>query len=278
MSVISSTLFVTDLDGTLLNDCSRVSPSSAALLNELSRRGAAITVATARTPATVSRLLDGIHLNPPLIVMTGAATWQPRGNVYTDLSPMLPATASHVLDVCRSHGVEPFVYSLGADGIIHVSHPGAMSPGEKRFVDERRHLPLKRFHLGLERAPEGDVALLFAMGPRDNIFAVADLLRVNVDCSVSAYVDIFGRDTGILEVFAPGVSKAAAITRLAARLGKSRTVVFGDNLNDIPMMTTATEAYAVGNALDEVKAVATEVIGTNLTDAVATTISRLCGI
>ena len=48
-----STLYVSDLDGTLLNPDSRVSERSAAILNRLVERGVMFTPATARTPATV---------------------------------------------------------------------------------------------------------------------------------------------------------------------------------------------------------------------------------
>jgi hydroxymethylpyrimidine pyrophosphatase-like HAD family hydrolase len=82
-------------------------------------------------------------------------------------------------------------------------------------------------------------------------------------------VDIFGEDTGILEVFAPNVSKAEAVQSLAKEIGADKVVVFGDNLNDIPMMQVADVAVAVGNALPEVKAIAHEVIGTNTSNAVA---------
>ena len=101
------------------------------------------------------------------------------------------------------------------------------------------------------------------------MFALADDLRENVDCSVSNYVDIFGADTGILEVFAPRISKAEAVKRLAKSVNADRIVVFGDNLNDIPMLQVADAAVAVGNALPEVKDVADVVIGDNTTDAVA---------
>jgi len=46
-------------------------------------------------------------------------------------------------------------------------------------------------------------------------------------------------------------------------------VVFGDNLNDLPMMAVADVAVAVENALPEVKAKADVVIGPNTDDAVA---------
>lgn len=58
-------LFISDMDGTLLSTDSRVTPESARLLSELTRCGALITVATARTPATVEPLLKDVATTPP---------------------------------------------------------------------------------------------------------------------------------------------------------------------------------------------------------------------
>ena len=70
-----STLFVSDMDGTLLGSDSRVSEFTAETISRLSRQGALITVATARTPATVVPLLAETYTSVPAIVMTGAALW-----------------------------------------------------------------------------------------------------------------------------------------------------------------------------------------------------------
>ena len=77
-------LFVTDLDGTLLSTDSRVSPESAHIISELTRQGALITVATARTPATVEPLLRNTLTTPPAIVMTGAALWDRKTDEITE--------------------------------------------------------------------------------------------------------------------------------------------------------------------------------------------------
>ena len=92
--------------------------------------------------------------------------------------------------------------------------------------------------------------------------------------SVSAYPDIFNHSLGYIEVFAPGVSKAAAILELKRRLGAGYVTVYGDNLNDIPMFAVADEAVAVGNALPEVRKAASRVIDRNTDDAVARDIFR----
>ena len=48
-----------------------------------------------------------------------------------------------------------------------------------------------------------------------------------------------------------------------------KIIAFGDNLNDIPLFEIADECYAVSNAEDELKAIATGIIASNEEDAVA---------
>ena len=66
----SRTLYVSDLDGTLLNSHSIVSDASARMLNTAIASGAHFTVATARTPATAIHLLSEIDMRLPGAVMT----------------------------------------------------------------------------------------------------------------------------------------------------------------------------------------------------------------
>ncbi len=278
------TLYVTDLDGTLLDGCSRVSATSAGLIAEMVRSGVLITAATARTPATVQPLLQPAHIALPVVVMTGAATWDLASQQYLQVHHLEPQVAAGIVGICRRAGLNPLIYTLPSGSrVLQVYHSPDCTPQERHFIDERRHLPLKRFHLDYHYdAADGipDTVLTFVMGQRDKVFGVADEVRALFGgrCSVSAYVDIFGADTGILEVYGAGVSKAAAILRLKESLRADRLVVFGDNLNDLPMMAVADRSYAVANALAEVRQAATAVIGYNTADAVARTIATLEGV
>ena len=268
----NKTLYVTDLDGTLLTPEGCVSDRSARMITDLTRQGALITVATARTPATVELLLTDTHTVLPAIVMTGATLWNRSTMSYTDTSFLDPITADDIAGRFARHGVAPFVYTLDDNKLLKVYHNGEMNEKERDFVAIRRSLALKQFIIDDPKglgASLSEAIMFFAMGDRERVFALADDLRENVDCSVSNYVDIFGADTGILEVFAPRISKAEAVKRLAKSVNADRIVVFGDNLNDIPMLQVAVAAVAVGNALPEVKDVADVVIGDNTTDAVA---------
>ncbi len=57
-----------------------------------------------------------------------------------------------------------------------------------------------------------------------------------------------------------------------------RIVVFGDSINDIPMFQIADEAYAVENALPELKQYATRVIASSEEDGVAKLLKERTGL
>ena len=111
--------------------------------------------------------------------------------------------------------------------------------------------------------------LIFSMQNYERLRPVYEQVKAEVDCAAVFYHDIFDPDAGLLEIYAPGVSKAAAVQRMKAEVGAEQLVVFGDNRNDIPMMQVATRSVAVENAFPEVKAIANEIIPPNTTHAVA---------
>lgn len=269
------TLYVSDMDGTLLGADSRVSERSRLIISGLTEQGALITVATARTPATVQPLLAGVDMAPPAIVMTGAALWTRRGaqGAYSRVSYMAPADVDAVLRVCAACDVHPFVYTMDATGgVLDVYHDAAtMNRAEQSFYDQRRHLSLKRFHICRAVPPEARsrTILFCALGRLADTDAAAARLKECTRCSVQSYPDVLLPDTGVLEVFAPGVSKAAAIEQAKTLTGAERVVVFGDNLNDLPMFAVADVAVAVANALPQVREAADVVIGPNTADSVA---------
>ena len=73
------------MDGTLLGADSKVSDVSCRIVSALSARGALITVATARTPATVQPLMRDALTLPPAITMTGAALWSRDRECYSEV-------------------------------------------------------------------------------------------------------------------------------------------------------------------------------------------------
>lgn len=267
----TDTLYITDLDGTLLGADSRVSERSRRLLNEAIRLGAQVSVATARTPATVSGLLQGLDLRLPAIVMTGAALWDIHSEQYSDVRYIDPDTAAQAIATHRHTGVPCFLYTL-RDNIIHIYHPGPMSAIEAEFAAERAGNRFKQLHTGLNgqmpQRPENAV-LLYTMSPDPNVPLCARMLEEEGGTVSMCYHDIFGPDVWILETFASDATKANAIATLRKRTGAARTVVFGDNVNDLSMMLAADVGVAVDNAILQVRDAADITIGPNTADAVA---------
>lgn len=80
-----------------------------------------------------------------------------------------------------------------------------------------------------------------------------------------------------IELAAGLVTKATALDLLARDLSiePSQVATFGDNHNDLPMLSWAGRSYAMGNATDDAKATADEVIGANDDDGLAVKIEEL---
>lgn len=269
-----STLFVSDMDGTLLDAQATLSPLSMELLNRAIAAGTMFTVATARTPATVDVIMRGVDMRLPAIVMTGAAWWHFDSQSYSHVKYMGADNAAAVLAAFDRHGVVPFVYTLDTrkrpEKLSVYFSESTPSATDSSFIEQRRHLPLKTFYIGetvsYDRLPY--TVLFFASGMRDALRSVAEDISRATDCSVSVYDDIYNPGVGLIEVFGAGVSKANALTELKRELGCDRLVVFGDNLNDLSMFAVADVSVAVGNALADVRKAADIVIGDNTSDAV----------
>lgn len=270
---MSNTLYVSDLDGTLLGADSRLSPATVENLNRAIAAGAAFTVASARTPATASGILADVDMNVPAVLMTGAALWDRESNSYSHTHFINPEVAAQMVEIYRAEHLPTFLYTL-SDNKINIHHIGHLSDIERRFIDERRDSPFKTFNIPSDGdsqlpSPIENTLLLYAMRPTDDVERVFKRIRTLEGVNPIFYHDIFGPETGIMEVFSPEASKAAAVRELAEARGYDRIVAFGDNLNDLPLLRMADVAVAVENAVPEVKETADIIIGPNTSDSVS---------
>ena len=269
------TIFVSDLDGTLLDANARVTPRSARLLNDAINRGCLFTVATARTPATVQSIMRDVQMRLPAIVMTGAAWWHFDSQTYSHVKKIDSDSAATVIKAFQDQGVTPFVYTLDVTrkpNILNV-YFNSVDPTEpdRKFISQRKGSAIKNFYVG-QPVPDcnlSDIMLFFASGDLSDLRHVADTVQSLTRCYVSVYNDVYNPGLALIEVFAHGVSKANALMQLKNEFQSSRLVVFGDNLNDLSMFSVADVPIAVDNALPRVKDAANIVIGDNNHDAVA---------
>ena len=268
------TLYVSDLDGTLMQPDARISTQAVGMLNAAIAEGKMFTVATARTPATVAGIIRDVDMRLPAIVMTGASLWNPSTGHYTRQRHFDPVAASRLIDIYRETNTPTFLFTLDND-IIDIYHIGGkMTDLQREFMREREHSPFKRFHVdaeGHDTLPQdlSKVILLYTMLPDAKAYSTFCLTKEVDGIRPQYYHDIYGPEIGILEAFSNEATKAKAVLGLADKTGADRIVCFGDNINDLPMMSVADIAVAVDNALPEVKEAADIVIGPNTSDAVA---------
>ena len=105
-------LFVTDLDGTLLNSHKEVSTKSIEILNKLIDDGVNFTVATARTPATVVDLLQDVNLKLPAVLMNGVLLYDIKEEKYINIKEIGKDTVDKVFDVLNKFDKNAMVYGI----------------------------------------------------------------------------------------------------------------------------------------------------------------------
>lgn len=255
-------LFVTDLDGTLINSKREVPKKSLEILNKLIENGINFTVATARTPATAVEILQNLNLKLPVALMNGVLIYDTKELKYIDIKAIEKETVNKVLDIFKVYNKNPLVYGV-KDNHLWVYHKEFENVYEYNFYKERADKILKTF-VNVENyngsLSDSNVINFVAFDNYEKIKAIAEEVKCIEGITVNYYKDVY-EDCYFLEAYSSEASKANGIKYLSKYIEYSKVICFGDNLNDIPMFELANEAYATANATEEIKKIATEVIG-----------------
>ena len=264
------TLYLSDLDGTLLGPDARTSAFTNETINALTRRGVLFSYATARSFLTASRVTAGLDVPLPVILYNGALLLDGRTGRRLRMNLFAPQEAARIRRALTGAGVWPIVYAF-VDGRERFSvWPERMSPGVAAFVSTRGDDPRLRIVDSEDALFAGETFYFTCMGEAA-LDALYEQLRGDFHCV--RQIDLYD---GLpwLEIMPRTATKAHAALQLKAMLNCDRLVVFGDGLNDLELFRAADEACAVENAAAELKALATAVIPSNDRDGVARWLSR----
>lgn len=271
---IVTTLYVSDLDGTLLQDDAHISVRSRLLLDEMIRQGLLFTVASARSLISIRETLADLPLRLPVIEYNGAYVSDYTTGRHLVTFALATATARALLDCLRERGVSPFVSCH--DGLQDRNfYETAANAAMAWYINDRREARDTRLHPidDIERALEHPVVSLTMMGDHATLAPVETALHGIADGRIITHFYENQYDSGHwwLSVHPGQTDKGRAIGWLLKqqRLSGAEVVVFGDHDNDISMFRAADRAYAVANATEGLKACATAVIGPNSEDSVA---------
>lgn len=259
------TLYVSDLDGTLLRSNETTSEYTNQVINTLTQKGLLFSYATARSYNTAKKVTKGIDAKIPLIVYNGAFVID---NVTEEvlIANYFDKSVTALLNDLFHSNVHPIVYAY-IDGKERFSFvPELCTKGMKMFLDSRSGDVRTNVVGSLEELKQGNIFYITCIDDREKLRPLYEKYKNRYHCVFQT--DIYTKEQW-LEIMPVEASKSNAIKQLQEMLGCEKVIVFGDGKNDIDMFLLADESYAVSNAHEELKKHATAIIGPNDEDGVA---------
>lgn len=259
------TFYVADLDGTLLRSNEKTSDYTNHVINSLTEKGMIFSYATARSLITAKKVTSGINAKIPLIVYNGAFVID---NLTEEIliENYFDDRIDLVLDDLFANKVYPIVYAY-IDGKEKFSFvPELCSDGTNKFLDSRKGDIRTNAVSAINDLKSGKIFYITCIDEPQKLEPLYKKYKDSYHCVYQT--DIYTKEQW-LEIMPLNASKARAIKQLQSLLKCEKLVVFGDGKNDIDMFELADESYAVQNAHEDLKKIATGVISSNDEDGVA---------
>ncbi|MCB5713852.1 HAD-IIB family hydrolase [Lactonifactor longoviformis] len=250
----NKTLYVSDLDGTLFNSKKCVSEYTIQILNQCIGKGMRFTVATARMAYGCDYRLSEIRLNTPGILTNGVFLYDFSKKEIVSTECIRRDSAKKAVDAFGKNGLSCFIYVYEGSQISIFYNDKKMEE-QTQYYSDRAIESCKNVCLteDLDVAfNSGEVVYLTYTGEREMLEKVCKELDQIEHLNYSFYLNIYN-GLYCLEVFSNTANKKNALLKLKKMMECDQLVVFGDNLNDLPMIEIADYSLAPANALDAVK-------------------------
>lgn len=263
-------LFLSDLDGTLLDSDAKLSKRTTAILNELIAGGLNFTAATARAKETTLDILKDLNFKLPLILMNGVLIYDAATDKFINVEYLNPNTSKQISEVFTKHNAAGLMYKL-VGGETITNYESFDLPHMQAFFDERTKSGSRKFVKSDSFYQDIDESVIYfvLIDRREPLLRIKEDIEKIPGVEITMYRDIYTEDLYFFEVFSSNASKANAAQHLKKHLGADKLIAFGDNYNDISMFETCDECYAVANARTKLKDLATSTIASCSEDGVA---------
>ncbi len=260
------TLYITDLDGTLLRKDQSISQWTVDTINAMTEKGLLFSFATARSYATAGKLTKKIHFRLPVIVFNGTFILEPNSRKRLLSNIFTSSETDTILNALLGRKLSPVVNAFMADKEKFSYLKDEITPGIRNFLEQRKGDIRNRPVSDPRDLYQGEVFHVVCIDDEEKLLPVYNELKNDFACVL--FRDIYD-DATWLEIHPKNASKANAILALKEMLGCDKIVCFGDGKNDVSMFELADECYAVANAEPELKTIATAIIESNEADGVA---------
>lgn len=274
---LKKTLYISDLDGTLLSPSVTLTKRTVRILNDLMSQGVLFTAATARSIASVKYILKDLDLTIPVILMNGVCIYDPVNKDYLKVETFNREDVSILIDIIEKNHLNGFLYTIN-NGQLFTYYEELSNKALKVFYEERVKLYNKVFTRidNFASLVEEPIIYFTLMDHKENLEQLNQMVKTLPNINSVFYKDNYSKDMWYLEIFSREASKYHAVQFLRNHLAVDTVIGFGDNQNDIALFDACDHSYAVENAIDELKQRADGVIGSNTKDAVAVWLEQNC--
>ena len=259
-------LVATDLDGTLLDEESRVPPETFDLIRELAEVGVRFCVCSGRPPHTALPVVESVLDEIDMVCANGT-------HVTVAGEPLVRDTFDRAaLDELFGIVFEryPMLHPClgGTDGNYHLV--------TRTDDDVDAFFRAWPEHTTLIGPPPADVGVL-SCEMFSSVQADLSEAEAFLNDAMGDVFDFHRLGVPIVDATPKGVSKRPGLSRVLEAHGLSRdeVVAYGDAMNDCDLFACAGHPRAVGNALDELKALAERVVETNAEHGVQRDMARI---
>lgn len=268
-------MIATDMDGTFLDDEKKVPPQNREALRRCADLGIEIVPATGRTVTGIPDALKELPGVRYAITTNGAVVVDLKENREISACRIPVETAVQVLRLARESG-DDIMYDAYIDGAgismnCFLDHlmKYVKTEGLAELVRKtRRVVPDTILYVEEQGKPVDKINMFFTdMEARERMRAALGTVDgIMVTSAIS----------NNLEINAAGADKGGALLRLAAYLhiDREEVMAFGDGENDLSMIRSAGMGIAMANGIEEARAAADYVTGTNNQGGVAEAIGK----
>lgn len=262
-------LYITDLDGTLLNSKDTLSEYTINTINELVNNGICFSYATARSLSSAKVVTKGLVLNNPVIIYNGTFIINPNTNEKLFSIFFNEQEKETVKNYLNGKSIYPLVYGYvnGEEKVSWIK--SKENSGIKNYINTRKGDKRLRPIEKINQLYEGELFYFTCIGNKKEEFTeIYKYFSSKNEYNCTIQKELY-REEYWCEIMPKKATKGNAILKLKDLLKCDKIITFGDAINDIPMFKISDECYAVENAVNELKKYANEVIMSNEKDGVA---------
>lgn len=153
------TMFVSGVDGILVDKDNKISAFSKVELNRMIDDGLKFTISTMRTPASLLEPLSDIDFKYPVIVMDGAALYDVKKSEYVKEYVISGETSSELLKLMKEYDLCPYTNVIIDDTLL-IYYQDTQDEINRKLIERLRISPYRNY---IKREFPGDENVVYFM-------------------------------------------------------------------------------------------------------------------